>query len=51
MTPTTAAVMVASAAESARLPRRVSTKGAPKKIQRKQGVKVTQVVSRPPAMA
>lgn len=44
MTPTTAAVMADIAPESAALPRRVSMKGAPRKIQRKQGTKVTQVV-------
>ena len=51
ITPTTAAVMAPSAAPSALLARSASTKGAPKKIQRKQGVKVTQVVSRPPSVA
>ena len=49
ITPTTAAVIAASAADSALLPRRVSTKGAPRKIHRKQGTKVTQVVSTPPS--
>src|SRR3546814_3344036 len=44
ITPTTAAVIAVSAAESAGLPRSRSTKGAPAKIQRKQGTKVTQVV-------
>src|SRR4029079_13474676 len=41
ITPTTAAVMAPSAALSALLERRASTKGAPKKIHRKQGTKVT----------
>src|SRR5262249_15334640 len=44
-TPTTAAVMAESAALSALLPRSVSTNGAPRKIQRKHGVNVTQVAS------
>src|SRR5919106_583222 len=51
ITPTTAAVTAPSAALNALLERSASTKGAPKKIQRKQGVKVTQVVSRPPSVA
>ena len=51
ITPTTAAVTAPSAAESALLPRRASTKGAPAKIQRKQGTKVTHVVSNPPRVA
>src|SRR3984893_1052756 len=42
-TPTTAAVMAESAALSALLPRSFSMNGAPRKIQRKQGVNVTQV--------
>ena len=50
MTPTTAAVIADSAPASALLPRSVSMKGAPRKIQRKQGVKVTQVASRPPSV-
>ena len=50
MTPTTAAVIAASAPLSARLPRSVSMKGAPRKIQRKQGTNVTQVASRPPSV-
>ena len=37
-----------SAAPSALLARNISTNGAPKKIHRKLGVKVTQVVSSPP---
>src|SRR5215475_8048330 len=49
-TPTTAAVMAESAALSALLPRRISTNGAPRKIQRKQGVNVTQVASKPPSV-
>src|SRR5262249_60535749 len=49
-TPTTAAVMAESAALIALLPRRVSMNGAPRKIQRKQRVKVTQVGSRPPSV-
>ncbi len=48
MTPTTAAVITERAPLSARLPRMASMKGAPRKIQRKQGANVTQVVSRPP---
>src|SRR5438046_7802188 len=50
ITPTTAAVTAPSAAASALLARNASANGAPKKIQRKQGVKVTQVVSRPPSV-
>src|SRR3954468_11694618 len=50
ITPTTAAVTAPSAAASALLARNASAKGAPKKIQRKQGVKVTQVVSSPPSV-
>ena len=50
MTPTTAAPMAASPALSALAPRNASTNGAPRKIQRKQGVKVTQVVRAPPRM-
>src|SRR5262249_30510337 len=49
-TPTTAAVMAESAALSALLPRNASTNGAPRKIQRKQGVNVTQVASKPPSV-
>ena len=48
MTPTTAAVIADSAALRARLPRIRSMKGAPRKIHRKHGVKVTQVASSPP---
>ena len=48
MTPTTAAVTAVRAAPRARLPRRPSMKGAPRKIQAKQGAKVTQVARRPP---
>src|SRR2546421_4828846 len=51
ITPTTAAVMAESAALSAWLPRSFSTNGAPRKIQRKHGVKVTQVASKPPSVA
>src|SRR4029077_17875733 len=47
-TPTTAAVMADKAALRALLPRSLSTNGAPRKIQRKQGVNVTQVASNPP---
>ena len=50
ITPTTAAVIAVSAPASPLLPRRVSMKGAPRKIQRKQGVKVTQVASKPPSV-
>ncbi len=45
MTPTTAAVIPESAALITRLPRNASTYGAPRKIHRKHGVNVTQVVS------
>ena len=45
ITPTTAAVMPASAAVSERLPRSRSTYGAPRKMKTKHGTKVTQVVS------
>src|SRR5438034_7716907 len=51
ITPTTAAVMADSAALSGLLPRSFSTNGAPRKIQRKHGVKVTQVASKPPSVA
>src|SRR5258708_8464786 len=44
ITPTTAAVIAANAAASALLARNTSTKGAPKKIQRKQGTTPTQDV-------
>src|SRR6476661_11294207 len=47
---TTAAVIAVSAPASPLLPRRVSMKGAPRKIQRKHGVKVTQVASKPPSV-
>src|ERR1700687_4771964 len=50
ITPTTAAVIAPSAPANPLLPRRVSMKGAPRKIQRKQGVKVTQVASNPPSV-
>src|SRR6476620_1983223 len=50
ITPTTAAVIAVSAPASPLLPRRVSMKGAPRKIQRKQGVNVTQVASKPPSV-
>src|SRR4051794_10282272 len=43
-TPTTAAVMAESAPFNALLPRNTSMKGAPRNIQRKQGVNVTQVL-------
>ena len=49
-TPTTAAVIAEKAAPTALLARSVSTNGAPRKIHRKQGVKVTQVASRPPSV-
>src|SRR3990172_4299591 len=49
MTPTTAAVIVESAALSAARPRKYSMYGAPRKIQRKQGAKVTQTVTTEPA--
>src|SRR6266567_3381272 len=49
-TPTTAAVIADRAPLSALLPRRTSMKGAPKNIQRKHGVNVTHVASRPPSV-
>src|SRR5918993_43076 len=48
-TPTTAAVIAESAPASALLPRMTSMNGAPRKIQRKHGMKVTQVASSPPS--
>ncbi|MNW05640.1 hypothetical protein D3C71_2019140 [compost metagenome] len=51
MTPTTAAVMADMAPVSATLPLSFSMKGAPRKIQRKQGTKVTHVVSSAPSVA
>ena len=45
MTPTTAAVTAASAPATKRLPRSRSTKGAPAKMKRKEGAKVTQSVT------
>ena len=45
MTPTTAAVIPVSAADSDRLPRSRSTYGAPRKMNTKHGTNVTQVVS------
>src|SRR5262249_36090676 len=50
MRPTTAGVMDDGAELSALLSRSVSMKGAPRKIQRKHGVNVTQVASRPPSV-
>src|SRR5215468_3796412 len=50
-TPTTAAVIADIAPLSALLPRRTSTKGAPRKIHRKHGMKVTHVASNPPIVA
>src|SRR5207249_7448118 len=49
-TPTTAAVIADKAPLSALLPRNVSMNGAPRKIQRKEGMKVTQVASKPPSV-
>src|SRR5258708_1391366 len=46
MTPTTAAVIAESAPLSALLPRSDSMNGAPRKIQRNEGTKVTQVASK-----
>ena len=46
MTPTTAAVMAASAPDSRRLARNCSTNGAPAKIHSIDGANVTQVVMR-----
>ena len=50
MTPTTAAVIAASAPESRRLARNCSTNGAPTKIHNIDGVKVTHVVIAAPTM-
>src|SRR5437879_6160773 len=50
ITPTTAAVIAVSAPANPLLPRKVSMYGAPRKIQRKQGVKVTHVASSPPSV-
>ena len=49
MTPTTAAVIAASAPASRRLPRSSSMNGAPAKIHSIDGTKVTQVVSAAPS--
>src|SRR5262245_10889161 len=49
-TPTIAAVIAESAAFRLLLSRSFSAKGAPKKIQRKQGTKVVQVASSPPSV-
>ena len=49
MTPTTAAVMAASAPDSRRLARNCSTNGAPAKIHSIDGTNVTQVVSAAPS--
>ncbi len=49
MTPTTAAVMAASAPASRRLPRSSSMNGAPAKIHSIDGTNVTQVVSAAPS--
>src|SRR3546814_11497181 len=51
ITPTTAAVIAESAADNARLPRSRSMNGAPAKIHRKHGRKVTQVVRIAPKVA
>src|SRR5262245_35046658 len=48
ITPTTAAVTAESAALSRATLRSLSMKGAPRNIQRKHGVNVTQVASNPP---
>ena len=50
-TPTTAAVIADSAPDKAASPRIRSMKGAPRKIQAKQGAKVTQVARSPPRLA
>ena len=50
MTPTTAAVIAVSAPARPLLPRSLSMNGAPRKIQRKHGVNVTQVASNPPSV-
>ncbi len=44
MTPDTAALIAASAPAKEALPRNLSVKGAPKKINKKQGTKVTHTV-------
>jgi hypothetical protein len=49
ITPTTAAVIAASAPERCRLPRNCSTNGAPAKIHSIEGVNVTQVVIAAPS--
>ena len=49
MTPTTAAVIAASAPDNCRLARSGSTKGAPAKIQSIEGTNVTQVVIAAPS--
>ena len=49
MTPTTAAVIAASAPASRRLPRSSSIKGAPAKIHSSEGTKVTHVVIAAPS--
>ena len=51
ITPTTAAVIPASAPDRRGLPRSRSTCGAPAKIHRKQGAKVTKVAISPPMRA
>src|SRR3546814_4730543 len=51
ITTTTAAVIAESAADNARLPRSRSMNGAPAKIHRKHGRKVTQVVRIAPKVA
>src|SRR5690348_8010529 len=50
ITPTTAAVIADSAPLRALLPRRDSMNGAPRKIQRNEGMNVTQVASNPPSV-
>src|SRR5262245_5062189 len=49
-TPTTAAVIADKAPLRALLPRSASMNGAPRKIQRKEGMNVTQVASKPPSV-
>src|SRR5438105_2294799 len=50
MTPTTAAVIADSAPLRALFPRRDSMNGAPRNIQRNEGMNVTQVASSPPSV-
>ncbi len=51
MTPTTAALIPVSAADSAWFPRSFSTDGAPTRMNKKEGTNVAQVVIRAPSVA